>query len=169
MNYFSSKVALYLPFLALPLLTQCGGENSADTFYNDNKPNDSVTITEADLQTLQSGDGFIVEEGNQVLVITMTGDDQAKLKFSKGNQSVEGASSSLTWQAKGTFVYTLTINSSIQDFSEFSTTVTVDPTTAKKETNGKIFIKSKIMTITQSTPPFNGAWVNPTLLLSQKP
>lgn len=169
-----SKASIAPSLLTLPLLTQCGGNDSADTYYNDNEPNDSATITEADLQTLQSGDGFMVEQKDQILIIQMTGANQAYLKFSKGSQFVEGTSSSLTWQAQsaGSFVYTLTIESAnIQNFAKFTIIVEVCPKTAKKDTSGKIIIQTNITQISQDTLPLNGeAWIKkPTFLLSQKP
>lgn len=169
-----SKASIALSLLTLPLLTQCGGNDSADTYYNDNEPNDSATITEADLQTLRSGDGFIVEQGDQILVIQMTGANQASLKFSKGTQFVEGTSSLLTWQAQsaGSFVYTLTIESAtISDFGKLTIIVEVLPKTATKDTSGKIIIQTNITQMSQDTRPLNGeAWTKkPTILLIQKP
>lgn len=172
MNYFPSKVALYLSFLSLPLLTQCGGSDSANTLYNDNTPDDSATITEADLQALQSGDSFFFEQGDQALVIQMTGLNQANLKFSKGAQVVTGESSDLTWTAQtaDSFTYALTVTSTLSNFATFSATFKVLPKTAKKDTNGKIIIQTNIQTISQDTLPIKGeTWTDPILLLSQKP
>lgn len=176
MNGFPLNVNLYLAFLALPLLTQCGDSDSEDyTLHDFETPDEDISITEEDLRTLQSGDGFEISEKDQLLVVKMAGSNQASLKFVKiqgSNKPLEGASSSLTWQAQGagSFIYTLTIEStSIEGFGRLTAIVKALPNTATKETGGKIIIQTELQSINQSTlPPHGDQWIKPTFLLIQK-
>lgn len=176
MNCLCTKINLCLVFAALPLLTQCGGDDpDDDTFYCHDTPDDTISITEADLQTLQSGDSVEISEKDQLLVIKITGSNQANLKFLKvkgNNKPLEGSSSSLTWQAQGagSFIYTLTIESTnIQDFGKFTAIIKILPDTAKQDSAGKVTMQTELQSIHQSTlPPHGDPWIKPTILVTQQ-